>query len=113
MCLDADGPYQYGIYKWALPVVSSSSIAVKILYPIFWGLMTLRYIFQRVFVAKDDQCVWNLIEIFIYLFVCCCSTFGNDLEPTSQGLEVLFSISAVLSGLMLFTLLIGNIQVII
>lgn len=80
MCLDADGPYQYGIYKWALPVVSSSSIAVKILYPIFWGLMTL-------------------------------STFGNDLEPTSQGLEVLFSISAVLSGLMLFTLLIGNIQV--
>ncbi|GFP91773.1 cyclic nucleotide-gated ion channel 2 [Phtheirospermum japonicum] len=38
-------------------------------------------------------------------------TFGNDLEPTSQWLEVMFSISAVLSGLMLFTLLIGNIQV--
>lgn len=81
MCLDVNGsPYQYGIYKWALPVVSSNSIAVKILYPIFWGLMTL-------------------------------STFGNDLEPTSQGLEVMFSICAVLSGLMLFTLLIGNIQV--
>ncbi|KAG6408133.1 hypothetical protein SASPL_131136 [Salvia splendens] len=80
LCLDVDGPFQYGIYKWALPVVSSTSIAVKILYPIFWGLMTL-------------------------------STFGNDLEPTSQWLEVMFSISAVLSGLMLFTLLIGNIQV--
>ncbi|KAL3643888.1 Cyclic nucleotide-gated ion channel 2 [Castilleja foliolosa] len=80
MCLDINGPFAYGIYKWALPVVSSNSVAVKILYPIFWGLMTL-------------------------------STFGNDLEPTSNWLEVMFSISTVLSGLLLFTLLIGNIQV--
>ncbi|XP_051117835.1 cyclic nucleotide-gated ion channel 2 [Andrographis paniculata] len=80
MCLDVNGPFRYGIYKWALPVVSSNSVAVKILYPIFWGLMTL-------------------------------STFGNDLEPTSNWLEVIFSIITVLSGLMLFTLLIGNIQV--
>ena len=42
-----------------------------------------------------------------------CSTFGNDLEPTSNSLEVIFSIIIVLSGLMLFTLLIGNIQVLI
>ncbi|GJM96679.1 hypothetical protein PR202_ga13541 [Eleusine coracana subsp. coracana] len=40
-----------------------------------------------------------------------CCTFGNDLEPTSNGIEVIFSIINVLSGLMLFTLLIGNIQV--
>ncbi|XP_052191133.1 cyclic nucleotide-gated ion channel 2-like [Diospyros lotus] len=79
-CLDVHGPYPYGIYKWALPVISSNSHSVKILYPIFWGLITL-------------------------------STFGNDLEPTSQWLEVVFSICMVLSGLMLFTLLIGNIQV--
>jgi cyclic nucleotide gated channel, plant len=39
------------------------------------------------------------------------STFGNDLAPTSNGIEVIFSIINVLSGLMLFTLLIGNIQV--
>lgn len=80
MCLDITGPFNYGIYKTALPVISSNSLAVKILYPIFWGLMTL-------------------------------STFGNDLEPTSNWLEVIFSICIVLSGLMLFTLLIGNIQV--
>ncbi|KAK4486819.1 hypothetical protein RD792_006592 [Penstemon davidsonii] len=80
LCLDVNGPFRYGIYKWALPVVSSNSVAVKILYPIFWGLMTL-------------------------------STFGNDLEPTSHWMEVMFSICTVLSGLMLFTLLIGNIQV--
>ncbi|KAF5457682.1 hypothetical protein F2P56_021767 [Juglans regia] len=80
LCLDVHGPFNYGIYHWALPVISSNSVAVKILYPIFWGLMTL-------------------------------STFGNDLEPTSQWLEVIFCIITVLSGLMLFTLLIGNIQV--
>ncbi|XP_077223649.1 cyclic nucleotide-regulated ion channel family protein isoform X1 [Tasmannia lanceolata] len=80
VCLNGDGPFRFGIYKWALPIVSSNSVAVKILYPIFWGLMTL-------------------------------STFGNDLEPTSHWLEVIFSIIMVLSGLLLFTLLIGNIQV--
>ncbi|XP_026659376.2 cyclic nucleotide-gated ion channel 2-like isoform X2 [Phoenix dactylifera] len=80
VCLNGNGPFRFGIYNGALPVVSSNSLAVKILYPIFWGLMTL-------------------------------STFGNDLEPTSHWLEVIFSIIIVLSGLMLFTLLIGNIQV--
>ncbi|MFQ6630543.1 hypothetical protein Gotur_009363 [Gossypium turneri] len=80
LCLEGHGPFNYGIYQWALPVVSSNSVAVKILYPIFWGLMSL-------------------------------STFGNDLEPTSHWLEVMFSICIVLAGLMLFTLLIGNIQV--
>ncbi|XBI89460.1 hypothetical protein VPH35_027269 [Triticum aestivum] len=78
-CLSGNGAFAYGIYKGALPVISSNSLAVKILYPIFWGLMTL-------------------------------SIFGNDLEPTSNWLEVIFSIINVLSGLMLFTLLIGNIQ---
>lgn len=43
LCLDANGPFRHGIYQWALPVISSNSITVKILYPIFWGLMTLRY----------------------------------------------------------------------
>ncbi|CAK9186043.1 unnamed protein product [Ilex paraguariensis] len=80
LCLDMNGTFRYGIYKWALPVITSNLIRVKILYPIFWGLFTL-------------------------------STFGNDLEPTSNWLEVIFSICIVLSGLMLFTLLIGNIQV--
>ncbi|CAA7393531.1 unnamed protein product [Spirodela intermedia] len=79
-CLQPEGAFPYGIYSWALPVVSADSVSVKILYPIFWGLMTL-------------------------------STFGNVLEPTSQWMEVVFSIIITLSGLMLFTLLIGNIQV--
>ncbi|XP_031117415.1 cyclic nucleotide-gated ion channel 2-like isoform X3 [Ipomoea triloba] len=79
-CLDANGPFAFGIYESGLAVISSSSITVKILYPIFWGLQNL-------------------------------STFGNMLEPTSNWLEVIFCICIVLCGLMLFTLLIGNIQV--
>ncbi|OMO85942.1 RmlC-like jelly roll [Corchorus olitorius] len=79
-CFDPEGPFRYGIYGTALPVISSNSLAVKILYPIFWGLLNL-------------------------------STFGNALSPTSDPLEVVFSICIVLGGLLLFTLLIGNIQV--
>ncbi|KAK8586821.1 hypothetical protein V6N12_021345 [Hibiscus sabdariffa] len=78
-CFDPDGPFRYGIYEPALPVISSNSLAVKILYPIFWGLLNL-------------------------------SSFGNELSPTSSPLEVVFSICIVLGGLLLFTLLIGNIQ---
>ncbi|KAG0451382.1 hypothetical protein HPP92_026503 [Vanilla planifolia] len=79
-CFNVNGSFRYGIYSTGLPVVFTKSFAVKMLYPIFWGLFTL-------------------------------STFGNNLEPTSHWLEVVFSITMVLSGLMLFTLLIANIQV--
>lgn len=79
-CLDDNGPFSYGIYNDALPVLSSNAIVIKILYPISWGLYQL-------------------------------STFGNNLSPTSQWAEVLFCMCLVLGGLMLFTLLIGNIQV--
>lgn len=55
-----------------------------------------------------------MVEDLDFFFLTnCCSTFGNALEPTSNLMEVTFSITAVLSGLMLFTLLIGNIQVIL
>nr|POE97994.1 cyclic nucleotide-gated ion channel 2 [Quercus suber] len=70
----------YLIAAHALPVLSSNSLAVKILYPIFWGLL-------------------------------CLSSFGNVLAPTSNVLEVIFSICITLGGLALFTTLVANIQV--
>ncbi|KAL1824469.1 hypothetical protein ACET3Z_011247 [Daucus carota] len=39
------------------------------------------------------------------------STMGNNLTPWTQPYEVIFTITMVLAGLALFTLLIGNIQV--
>jgi hypothetical protein len=38
------------------------------------------------------------------------STFGNSLTPSSQVLEISFCIALVIGGLVLFLLLIGNIQ---
>ncbi|KAM3730704.1 hypothetical protein ACB098_12G106400 [Castanea mollissima] len=70
----------YLIAAHALPVLSSDSLAVKILYPIFWGFL-------------------------------CLSSFGNVLAPTSNVLEVIFSICITLGGLALFTTLVANIQV--
>ncbi|KAJ4960536.1 hypothetical protein NE237_020446 [Protea cynaroides] len=81
-CLNINGPYRYGIYKETIPVVSSDSLAVKISYPIYWGMLNL-------------------------------STLGNVIIPTSYWLEVIFSIIAVLSGMLLFTLLVGNIQLLL
>ncbi|KAL9230838.1 hypothetical protein vseg_006134 [Gypsophila vaccaria] len=80
LCMDDNGPFNYGIYDSALPVLSSNALIIKILYPISWGLFQL-------------------------------STFGNNLSPTCQWTEILFCMCLVLGGLMLFTLLIGNIQV--
>uniref|UniRef100_A0A2C9WDL8 Cyclic nucleotide-binding domain-containing protein n=1 Tax=Manihot esculenta TaxID=3983 RepID=A0A2C9WDL8_MANES len=80
LCLDDEGPFNHGIYTEGLLVVTSNSLAVRILYPIFWGLLNL-------------------------------STFGNELNPTCNLVEVMFSIFIVLCGFTLFTLMVGNIQV--
>ena len=42
-CLDGPDNYDYGAYKWTVQLVTNDSRLEKILFPIFWGLMTLRY----------------------------------------------------------------------
>lgn len=79
VCLDSSDNFQYGAYKWTVPLVTNTSRLEKILLPIFWGLMTL-------------------------------STFGN-LESTTEWLEIVFNIIIITSGLILVTMLIGNIKV--
>ncbi|KAJ0954061.1 putative cyclic nucleotide-binding domain, Ion transport domain, rmlC-like jelly roll [Helianthus annuus] len=78
-CLQNDDNSSYGAYKWTLQLVANDSRLEKILFPIFWGLMTL-------------------------------STFGN-LESTTDWLEVVFIIIVLTTGLLLVTMLIGNIKV--
>lgn len=55
-------------------------------------------------------CLFVIISICLYhwLFY---SSFGNVLAPTSNVLEVIFSICITLGGLALFTTLVANIQV--
>ncbi|KAK1583934.1 hypothetical protein Q3G72_028366 [Acer saccharum] len=78
-CLQGSNNYDYGAYKWTVQLVKNENRLEKILFPIFWGLMTL-------------------------------STFGN-LESTTEWLEVVFNIIVLTSGLLLVTMLIGNIKV--
>ncbi|XXG59613.1 hypothetical protein AAC387_Pa04g1666 [Persea americana] len=79
LCLSSSEKFDYGAFKWTVPLVTNTSRLEKILFPIFWGLMTL-------------------------------STFGN-LESTTEWLEVVFNIIVLTSGLLLVTMLIGNIKV--
>lgn len=52
-----------------------------------------------------------LIDRIMFMFSIC-STFGN-LESSTEWLEVVFNIIVLTSGLLLVTMLIGNIKVII
>ncbi|KAL6199233.1 hypothetical protein ACLB2K_029019 [Fragaria x ananassa] len=78
-CLDSPDHYDYGAFAWTVQLFTNTSRLEKILFPIFWGLMTL-------------------------------STFGN-LESSTEWLEVVFNIIVLTSGLLLVTMLIGNIKV--
>ncbi|KAL3503282.1 hypothetical protein ACH5RR_037731 [Cinchona calisaya] len=78
-CLENYDNFDYGAYKWTVQLVTNNNRFEKILFPIFWGLMTL-------------------------------STFGN-LESTTDWLEVVFIIIVLTTGLLLVTMLIGNIKV--
>ncbi|KAF6163316.1 hypothetical protein GIB67_025180 [Kingdonia uniflora] len=78
-CIESADNYAYGAYEWTVQLFTNNCRLEKILFPIFWGLMTL-------------------------------STFGN-LESTTEWLEVVFNIIIITSGLILVTMLIGNIKV--
>ncbi|KAL1537772.1 Cyclic nucleotide-gated ion channel 4 [Salvia divinorum] len=78
-CLQNYDNFDYGVYKWTVQLVTNNNRLEKVLFPIFWGLMTL-------------------------------STFGN-LESTTDWLEVVFIIIVLTTGLLLVTMLIGNIKV--
>lgn len=42
-CLENADHYDYGAYSWTVQLVTNDSRLEKILFPIFWGLMTLRH----------------------------------------------------------------------
>ncbi|PRQ59742.1 putative potassium channel, voltage-dependent, EAG [Rosa chinensis] len=79
MCFDEDTEFGYGIYQPILLVYNGNTRAVRILYPIYWGLNNL-------------------------------GSFANNLTPTGDWLELIFSCCLCLAGLSLFITLLGNIQ---
>lgn len=43
-CLDSADNFEYGGYKWTIQLVTNDNRLEKILFPLFWGLMTLRFV---------------------------------------------------------------------
>ncbi|URE41406.1 cyclic nucleotide-gated ion channel [Musa troglodytarum] len=41
MCVDSSDNFEYGSYKWIVNLVTNPNRLEKVLFPIFWGLMTL------------------------------------------------------------------------
>ncbi|KAF7140023.1 hypothetical protein RHSIM_Rhsim06G0192600 [Rhododendron simsii] len=111
-CLENDDNFDFGAYKWTVQLVTNESRLEKILFPIFWGLMTLRYPFFYLILIRN----WFLKMFFRVLSEQFFgldyenSTFGN-LESTTDCLEVVFIIIVLTTGLLLVTMLIGNIKV--
>lgn len=42
-CMSSSGDYDFGIYQWAVSLVLEHTWLERIMYPIFFGIMTLRY----------------------------------------------------------------------
>ncbi|KAJ9162961.1 hypothetical protein P3X46_022689 [Hevea brasiliensis] len=78
---EEDGPFDYGIYTNAL----SSGIASS-----------------KKFISKYCYCLWWGLQNL--------STLGQGLQTSTYPLEVIFSIALAILGLILFALLIGNMQ---
>ncbi|KAE8125727.1 hypothetical protein FH972_020501 [Carpinus fangiana] len=58
-CLESADNYNYGAYKWTVQLVANDSRLEKILFPIFWGLMTL-----STFGNLESTTEW--LEVFLH-----------------------------------------------
>jgi hypothetical protein len=73
-CLNGPDKFNYGAYKWTVQLVTNDNRLEKVLFPIFWGLMTLRYIYFFVSLVNltESQCfakttlyIFNKISVIV------------------------------------------------
>lgn len=101
-CLGSSKKYDYGAFKWAVLLFTNTSRIEKILLPLLWGLMTLRYSLIDYIRNIGLKLAWFHLDF---------STFGGALECTANWPEIVFNIIVITTGLLLVTMLIGNIKV--
>ncbi|KAI3844734.1 hypothetical protein MKW92_008209 [Papaver armeniacum] len=86
-CLSATGLFPYGIFKSALPVISSDSFFDKIRHSFTWGLKSLSY-FGNSLIPTDDplELIFNIIIIICGLILFT-ALVANSLESsrTTRG----------------------------
>ena len=100
--------FHFGIFSDSF-ASTSAPFVTRCLYCFWWGLRNLRYFLLKLcwFVIRVE-CVLKVIWMF-----CFCSSLGQNLLTSSNVGEINFAIVIAMLGLVLFALLIGNMQVII
>lgn len=123
----------FGIYAPAIKNVSQSrSFFVKLFFCVWWGLQNLRSVqntayvcifvlfyircnslgqkiaLQHINVLKQDMDSLTFVCVSCYIQ---CSSLGQNLKTSTYAWENLFAVFVSISGLVLFALLIGNVQV--
>ncbi|KAK6126954.1 hypothetical protein DH2020_039306 [Rehmannia glutinosa] len=101
---DNNPPFDFGIFRQALEsgIVSSKTFLSKYCYCLWWGLQNLR---------SDKPCAVTIavVKWFGIRSVKAC-TLGQGLQTSTYPGESIFSIALAIFGLILFALLIGNMQ---
>lgn len=62
-CLNASASnFSFGIYSWAVPLVTDGQCVNKIVYPLFWGVMTFRWNF----ISRNPRTLDFKISMLLY-----------------------------------------------
>ena len=102
---DAKPDPTFGIFLPALRNVSSSkSFFEKLFYCFWWGLQNLRFAHKKL----ASSFLFFNVHLFIGSSI---AVLGQNMITSTNTLENLFAVFVSTSGLVLFALLIGNVQV--
>lgn len=112
LCSPNSNFYEYGIYGDALNSgATSSKFFNKYFYCLWWGLQNLRsapHVFKKI---KSFWCLVICNASQVEGFYNLCSCLGQNLQTSTFVGEISFAILIAVLGLVLFALLIGNMQV--
>lgn len=97
--------YEFGIYGDAVTsTVTSSNFISKYFYCLWWGLKNLRWGSNTITIEFNHHLDINLPLFFF-------SSLGQNLATSTYVGEIIFAVVMATLGLVLFALLIGNMQV--
>ncbi|KAI3905858.1 hypothetical protein MKW92_041216 [Papaver armeniacum] len=77
ICLSPVSYFAFGIYKEALTVISSDSVLMKIIYPFYWGFVTLSTLGNGLQPSKSLSEVTFCILVILFRLVLVAMLFGN------------------------------------
>ncbi|KAB5527197.1 hypothetical protein DKX38_021044 [Salix brachista] len=106
--------FNFGIFIDALDsgVVESTNFPRKFFYCFWWGLRNLRFVDILLCISSVSKLdLFGAMPSYIFSFyISFYSSFGQNLKTSTFIGEILFAIFISIAGLVLFALLIGNMQ---